>query len=129
VAEPSNLAKLVPTTVTERPPRVRVFGWDNVVSSQKSNENKEDKVVSRSWDASGSMARVATTDFPYDAPVIARTRKLESDTHPVVSHAEPPNLAVGEYSTRPKFIPLAVMENRPEVGPLAGKNELRTCAS
>jgi hypothetical protein len=129
LAVPSNLAKLVPITVVEDAPRVRVFDEDKRSSTLKSNENDADTVVSLSCEASGSIASVATTGKPYDAPVMIRTLTLESDFHSVVSQADPPKRAVGEYSTRPKFSPNVVAVKEPDVCPFTGLSALSIWAS
>jgi hypothetical protein len=115
VGVPSNLAKFNPTIVTKDAPSVMVLGGARVVIEQKSNEKDAETDESRSCEQSGSIAKVATTGNPYDAPVMTSTFMLESDFHSVVSHADPPNLAVGENFTRPRLSPKVVTEKEPEV--------------
>jgi hypothetical protein len=90
------LAKFEPTTVKKDAPNVNVFDGDSFVKTQKSNEKDAVNDVKRSCEASGSIARVATTFNPYEAPVIMRGLTLESEIHCVDSQADPPNVAAGE---------------------------------
>ena len=126
---PSNFPKFVPITVTKDAPKVIVLGGATLVTSQKSNEKEAVNDVRRCSEASGSIAKVAITGNPYDAPVINSVLMLESEFHSVVSQADPPYRIVGEYCTRPKLRPNVVMEYRPEVAPFVRKMELNICAS
>jgi len=111
---PSYVAKFVPINVTREAASVNVFDGVTLVTKLKSNENDAVNEAKRSCDASESIARVATTFNPYDAPVMISTLKLESDFHSVVSQADPPNRIVGEYPTRAKLNPNVVTENEPD---------------